>query len=181
MNGPSLTRSLLHPGEDAGTHGFPVCLRPCLGSLDLSQGSGSYICSCHHNAAFLGSFMPRMCQCGGGSSSLRTTFTPTSMYVGAAPVRTMLPASHHYTAVLGSFTPRVSVCMAGLGGSSHKHHIAQPSPGPLLELPVGQRVALLKSHHCGDPLAPCHVWNSNHSHVCGGSRGRDLRTQEDEH
>ena len=54
----------------------PICLRTCLGSSDLSQGSRSYICSCHHNAAFSGSFRPHVCMCGGGGRSLRTTFTP---------------------------------------------------------------------------------------------------------
>lgn len=41
-----------------------------------------------------------------------------------------------------------------------------PLPCPLFELSVGQRVSLLQGHHCGDPLAPCHVWNSNHSYIC---------------
>ena len=54
----------------------PIGLRTCLRSSDLSQGSGSYICSCHHSAAFSGSFRPRMCMGGGGGRSLRTTFTP---------------------------------------------------------------------------------------------------------
>ena len=95
----------------------PIGLRTCLRSSDLSQGSGSYICSCHHSAAFSGSFRPRMCMCGrgrdevsastagGGGRSLRTTFTPYIYVCGAAPVRNMLPASHHYIAVFGSLTP----------------------------------------------------------------------------